>query len=219
MITDYGALIPMILAIGNHEAGGYDEIKTPAPFYLTWFPQAGTGKMDERKSYHVHRIANTTILALDSGLDIYPDDPQQIDLMKRELSAPNYYNRIALYHVPLYPSIRAYDNSVSAAARDAWIPIFDDYSLTVAFENHDHAYKRSKLLKHGKENVNGTLYSGDGCWGVDPNRETSVPWYLERFAAKNYVLLVEVFDEVMNMTALGTDSKGFDSFTVTIKGL
>jgi acid phosphatase type 7 len=101
------------------------------------------------RSWNVHRVGNTTILALDSGINLYPDNPDQIDFMKRELSQPFYYNKIALYHVPLYPSIYL-NNPLASALRTAWLSIFDENQVTVAFENHDHAYKRSKLLKDGK---------------------------------------------------------------------
>ncbi len=37
--------------------------------------------------------------------------------------------------------------------------------LKIGFENHDHGYKRTKRLKGGQEDVNGTLYIGDGCLG------------------------------------------------------
>jgi hypothetical protein len=34
------------------------------------------------------------------------------------------------------------------------------HELAVGFEHHDHSYKRTKKLKGGQPNVNGTLYLG-----------------------------------------------------------
>ena len=34
------------------------------------------------------------------------------------------------------------------------------HKLDVGFEHHDHSYKRTKKLKGGQPNVNGTLYLG-----------------------------------------------------------
>ena len=63
--------------------------------------------------------------------------------------------------MPLYASPLSYDSHWSQKLRTDWQPVFDRYHLTVAWENHDHTYSRSKLLKGGEENANGTLYAGN----------------------------------------------------------
>lgn len=51
-------------------------------------------------------------------------------------------------------------------AREAWVPIFDEYEFTGAFENHVHQYKRSYPLKNSKKSDKGTVYFGDGSMGI-----------------------------------------------------
>lgn len=38
--------------------------------------------------------------------------------------------------------------------------------MTIVFENHTHAFKRSKRIKDGQPHENGTYYLGEGAWGV-----------------------------------------------------
>lgn len=76
--------------------------------------------------------------------------------LEDKLSVNNRPNKLAVYHVPLYPSFRPYDTALSAEMREKWGPVFDKYSLTVALENHDHDYKRTKPLKNGEVSVAAT---------------------------------------------------------------
>lgn len=55
--------------------------------------------------------------------------------------------------------------------------------MKLSFENHDHSYKRTKRLKNNVEDVNGTVYLGDGCLGVDarPRSDAGLRWYEEAY--------------------------------------
>ena len=65
--------------------------------------------------------------------------------------------------------------------KDHWVPLFDYHNLTMAFENHNHIFKRSKKIKHFSENSKGTLYLGEGSWGV---KSKSDHQYDDRFIEK-----------------------------------
>jgi hypothetical protein len=54
-----------------------------------------------------------------------------------------------VYHVPGYPSVRAFDGATSAQVREHWAPLFERAGVRVAFENHDHAYKRTHPIRAG----------------------------------------------------------------------
>lgn len=43
-------------------------------------------------------------------------------------------------------------------------PLFEEYELTAAFENHDHTYKRTHRIRDGWWIPRGVLYLGDGAW-------------------------------------------------------
>ena len=55
--------------------------------------------------------------------------------------------------------------------------------MRIAFQNHDHSYMRSKLLRNNEENTFGTLYIGNGAWGVTPGRRrnSNPTFYVEEF--------------------------------------
>jgi len=52
----------------------------------------------------------------------------------------------------------------------------------LAFENHDHAYKRTYPILEEKVNERGIVYVGDGSWGTRPREVHSArnTWYLNK---------------------------------------
>ena len=188
MVTKEGHLIPMVMAIGNHEVvGGFGQPKKQAPFFYDYFCQGNTAK-----SYFSLPFGSyVRLFVLDSG-HVERHDGEQLTWLASELEA--YQDcpiKIALYHVPLFPSIRFVEKGfayrticrmlsltgiespeirlfshASLAGQTHWLPLFDQYNLTVAFEHHDQTLKRTKLLRAGKPHPQGTLYLGDGGWGA-----------------------------------------------------
>jgi hypothetical protein len=117
----------------------------------------------------------------------------------------------AIYHVPLFPSVRNPNGEYETRGRTYWMPLFDQYGLDVAFENHDHALKRTKLLKGGVEDPAGTLYLGDGCFGQDPRviNNGSSP-YMAFAKQAGHVWIVDVTKEGITYRALGRDGEELD---------
>jgi len=156
-----GHLIPMILGVGNHEGESSLASLDHLPFFIKWFAQSRINQQpSKRLSYHVHTFSNSTVLlALDTMVSAAPNG-QQLDWINQQFSnfASRFPNRIAMYHNPLYPSARAFSNSDSTQLRKFWGPIFDSYNLSIGFENHDHAYKRSKPIRNNQVDSTGTLY-------------------------------------------------------------
>ncbi|EPR65884.1 hypothetical protein ADICYQ_5029 [Cyclobacterium qasimii M12-11B] len=54
---------------------------------------------------------------------------------------------MAVYHVPAYPSARAFTGTTQTMIREHWVPLFEKSSIQLVFENHDHAYKRTYPIK------------------------------------------------------------------------
>eukprot|EP01120_Amphizonella_sp_Union-15-10_P003098 TRINITY_DN13420_c0_g1_i1.p1 TRINITY_DN13420_c0_g1~~TRINITY_DN13420_c0_g1_i1.p1 ORF type:complete len:257 (+),score=37.10 TRINITY_DN13420_c0_g1_i1:109-879(+) len=153
--TPSGYIIPLIVSIGNHEAGGFGYDKKDAPYffqYFVHFPMNSTLDPYDLPAYHTHIIGSDSVfLSLDSGV-VTPVKGEQSQWLEEELNKYSYMAyKFAIYHVPLYPSIRGYDAAESKALRNAWGPIFDRYHLTIGFENHDHGYKRSHQITNDTE--------------------------------------------------------------------
>ena len=139
----------------------------------------------------------------------------------------------AAYHVPIYPSHRAYGLSDSTLVRAAWLPLFDAYDLTAAFENHDHMHKRTKRLRNNVPDPDGTLYLGDGCLGMAPRdgaqaqllddpaelERLGLPEsYLAAWSSTRHFWLVEVPQggRSVHFTAVDADGVAFDAYDLTV---
>ncbi|GAM23536.1 hypothetical protein SAMD00019534_067110 [Acytostelium subglobosum LB1] len=230
MVTPQGYTIPMVAAIGNHEViGNYGATKDRIPFFLRYFPQMVKSddpgqNIQARSTYSAFNIGGpngTVVFRLDSGHSAtYPEQTSwMLDQLKNKYNNTQY--RFAIYHVPAYPTIRVYETPASADVRKNWIPVFDEHKFQVSFENHDHAYKRT-LPMYANQVVNqsspagqkGTVYMGDGSWGVDLRPTAAQRWYQAKIAKINYILRVDLNSTQMTYTALDEESQSFDEGVV-----
>ena len=139
----------------------------------------------------------------------------QTEFLKSSLSSRKDRTHLfALYHFPAYGIMKGGLNSpISKSMRKHWVPLFDQFGLDAAFENDNHVYKRSKLLKGDKVNQDGTLYIGDGAWGVGTRKPGAKEyWYVEKFEPTRHVIEVEIKDNVRTYRAINHDKKVFDEF-------
>ena len=203
-------LIPIVAAIGNHETNDIlNDPSATAPFFIEYFNQAGTD------THFVRTFGKeVAILALDTGH--VETHESQVPWLTETLAAHKKYDyTYAVYHIPLYPSVRDYDGKWSKLGRDQWAPVFDAYGLTAAFENHDHALKVTKKIKGNKVGDEGTLYLGDGCFGRPPRDIPSDrKWYESIAKSQSHFWLVEV--EKRKVTYKALDETGALQATVKV---
>jgi len=228
MISPDGYTIPLLTAIGNHEVyADYGSKASEVPFYIRYFPhmsaQSDPGssieQVDSRPTYHAHVLnADSVLFCLDSGHVASPKGKQAEWLSSQFEIYHDYQYKFATYHVPMYPTVREYTYAPSEEIRHAWLPIFDENNLTVAFENHDHAYKRTKLLRGGKEQPGGTLFVGDGCWGVGHRAlpADSPRWYHEVARTEEFILHANVNEDNLKFEAYGDTGIVFDRFNLSV---
>ncbi|MBM3213597.1 hypothetical protein FJZ36_01555 [Candidatus Poribacteria bacterium] len=207
LVSPDGYTIPIVLAIGNHESNWKTGLRfDKSPFYFGYFAQ-------RRISYWTMPVGeNSVFYILDSGIVADHDGPQAAWLRRAMERYRGRRHQFAVYHIPLYPSHRAYDGSLSVRGREVWGPLFDEFGLTAAFENHDHTFKRSKLLKANREDPQGTLYLGDGCFGVGARTVDDPRWYLERMESIPHVWLVDVTASDVRYRAFDESGKVFDVY-------
>lgn len=171
MVTPSGFSVPVVLAIGNHESGGYELDGTSRSYFSKFFVQeSSVVDTHSRSTYHAHKLtATTTLLVLDSSIE--RSHESQVPWLAAQLAGAAGTNKWACYHVPLFPSTTSATASQSADGRHYWEPLFDAYGLQLGLEHHDHSYKRTKKILNGSavaDSVAAPVYIGDGCWGVDP---------------------------------------------------
>lgn len=207
MVTKDGFLIPILPAIGNHETtGGNGQSPREASFFYAFFPMPG------KRGYNVLDFGNyMSLIILDSG-HTHPITGEQTEWLTKTLEQRKQVPyTFAVYHVPAYPSVRNYSNTTSAAIRKNWVPLFDAFSLKVAFEHHDHNYKRTYALKNDKKHEKGVIYLGDGAWGIASPREPGmlIPYIEKSLATRNFIL-VTLNDSCVKYEAFNSKGEIFD---------
>ena len=211
MVTSDGRLIPVLATIGNHEVRGqYGQTPEEAPYFYNVFALPG------KRSYRVLDFDRyLSLVLLDSG-HTQAIDGEQADWLRQTLAdRQDVPNLFAVYHVPGYPSVRNFDNDVSATIREHWVPLFERFGVDVAFEHHDHAYKRTHPIRAGKVDPRGVLYLGDGGWGVMPRRPRD-RWYLAKTAAKRHFILVTIDGKTRSFLAIDSTGQVFDQVSQSV---
>ena len=225
MVTKDGRMIPVVPAIGNHEVHGDTYlIRGGSPqrgmsteralFFYTLFAFPG------RPGYNALDFGNYfSVLALDS-FHTNPVPGPQTDWLRDALARRRHVPFIApIYHVPAYPSHRAYSGAVSVAIRANWVPLFDEAGVRFVFENHDHAYKITHPLRASERHASGTRYLGDGAWAVNVRETTALDKapYLERAHSKNHVFVVTLHPDRADFVAVDNKGQQFDQFSISAK--
>lgn len=210
MVGPGGRCVPVVAVIGNHELPptGIDRTPAEAPMFYQVFRERGF------KSYQVLDFGRyLSVFLLDSG-HTEPIPAQAAWLERRLASRENVTHTVAVYHVPAWPSVRGLDEWTSPRVRESWVPLLERHGVDVAYEHHDHAYKRTHRIRGGRANPSGVLYIGDGAWGV-PTRsvhDAKETWYLARAESINHFIVTTIDGERMTHRALDVDGRVFDEF-------
>lgn len=210
MVTYDGRLIPMVIAIGNHEViGRYNQPPERAKFFYSLFkwPTQGGYQVVDFNGY-------MSIWVLDSG-HTHTIEGKQREWLDMSLEQRHEVpHKFAVYHVPAYPSVRKTKGKISKLVREFWTPLFEKHGLNTAFEHHDHAYKRTHPIYKGQIDPNkGVLYLGDGAWGVKKPRTpktSSDRWYLAKTKSERHFILVTLYGQKRHYMAIDYEGNVFD---------
>jgi acid phosphatase type 7 len=213
MITNDGRMIPLLAAIGNHDVEGrFGQTPAQAPIFYLLFRGAG------QAGYEVVDFGSyLSLFILDTGHTT--SIPSQALWLANELGRREAVtHKMAMYHVPAYPSRRDFHNSYSAAIRKYWVPLFEKFHLDVAFEHHDHDYKRTHPLLKGHVDAMGVIYMGDGAWGVaKPRKPRKSLYYLARSAPVRHFIGVTLQNESRRMQAISSKGELIDEVQQAVK--
>jgi hypothetical protein len=209
MVRADGGMIPMIMAIGNHEVNDSEDPDPTkrAPFYFGFFSQGG-------QSYFTRELgAHARVIALDSGH--ITAHAEQVPFLREALDGTEKPFVFTTYHVPLFPSHRDFDDSRSVAGREHWQPLFDEFDLSIGWEHHDHTFKRSKPIRGAAVDPEGTVYMGDGSMGVAVREiNNGDAWYMEKAESKAHVWVADITAEKVHCRAVDQLGVQFDEVTI-----
>lgn len=215
MVDSDGCIIPLMTTIGNHElrpGPKYD--KSRATFYYPMF-----GYPSDRGYEHVRIGDLVEFLLLDSD-HTNPKVGPQLDWMRNVLDSGNpAMHQIPVYHTPAYPGARR--ESTGYHMREDWTPLFDEFNIDIAFEHHDHVYKRTQPIRNERTDPSGTIYLGDGGWGLISSRDPAPAgdagvmsndrWYLVKSAGVNHFVMVDIDGKNVKCTAIEQSGQIIDS--------
>ena len=105
-------------------------------------------------------------MILDTGY-LHGFDGWQKQYIYNEFSNNKDKVKFVNYHVPIYGSCEAFDRNPQRFlyALFHWVPAFDKFKVMTVFENHVHAFKRTKpLIASNPVEKGGTVYVGDGAY-------------------------------------------------------
>lgn len=210
MITPGGHLIPLIPCIGNHDVmGRFGQTPDQARMFYALFPFPGP------QGYNVIDFGHyLSLVILDSG-HTHPISGAQTRWLSKALSArTDVPHKFAMYHVGAYPSARKFSGEIHHSIRKHWVHEFEQYGLNIAFEHHDHTYKRTHPIRRGQIDPKGIVYIGDGAWGVEePRKPHSDRWYLAKSAALQNVTVTTLDQESRYFRAIDFEGHTIDEYT------
>jgi acid phosphatase type 7 len=215
MVAPGKRMIPVVVAIGNHDVQGqFDQTPTQAAAFAALYPMPG------KKIFNVLDFGSyLSLFLLDSG-HANSIGGAQTDWLKTALDArKGVRNKFAIYHVPSYPCIRSLRNERSAQIRQHWLPLFESKGVRVAFEHHDHAYKRTFPLLQNKVDPKGVIFIGDGGWGAGKARQRTkgnLPFYLNKFIPARHFILVTVQDRQQLFQCIKDDGSVIDELRISV---
>lgn len=192
-------LIPIVMCIGNHEVRRDAQGENPhedAPYFYSLF------RLPHERSYYALDFGKYLSLILLDSDHTQPIEGAQTAWLERALKNRQEQQFIFVgYHWPAYGTTKApngglpIDASKAIAVRENWIPHFERYGISAAFENDHHNFKRTYPLRNHKRNdENGIVYLGDGAWGVRPREVPSpdVGWWLAKASPRNHLWEIEI---------------------------
>jgi len=230
-------LVPIVLAVGNHDVGlnslsetNISTASSDAPLFFQYFPQhfkqdnqggnlAQIPDINERRTYFHHIFSGMIFYTLDSGY-ISNFQGYQSRWLNDSLSKNNNLVKFVQYHAPSFASC-AFQSNLEATANVQslmfWNNLFDKYNVTTVYEHHNHLLKRTWRIKGYTENTNGTLYLGDGGWG-DVNEKCSLndEDFYATIQRKQHVWVSQIGAISINYTAIGVNGTIYDNDTIKL---
>ena len=208
MVDSEGRMIPIVPVLGNHDikASSLSPSMTAHFLYYELFAASEKGI-----PFRVLDAGNyLSLFLLDSGHTFHIEGAQTEWLQKTLSERENKPYKMAVYHIAAFPSVYPFRGAGPKKLRAQWSPLFERYHLNVAFEHHNHAYKRTFPMRANKINPDGVIYMGDGSWGVTPRKPKKL-WYLEKTAQANVVCLVTLTPREATIEALDIQGEVIDS--------
>lgn len=197
LVNDENRVLPIIPTRGNHE--------TNQLLYQQIF-----GFSEDQVTYFTTKLANLSIVTLDSELSVLGDQydwlEQQLDQASENSDAWTFTN----YHRPAYPAVKL------PGPTKKWVPLFEDFGVDIAFESDGHTFKRtSPIWQDEIDYEKGVIYMGEGGLGVKLRQPKPDRWYFRENAltmARYHFIAVTVGETQIQVRSIDQNMDVFDEF-------
>lgn len=222
LIDEEGRVVPIIVGIGNHEVkdGYYDDHddfeasdewrENAAPYFYNLFAfpgHPGYGTLDFGDYL--------SLIILDSGHTnrVQGEQSEWLDGELAERRERGTAHVIPIYHMPAFPAHRDPQGARQTRVREHWVPRFEAHDIPLAFENHDHVYKRTHPIREGEVDESGTVYMGDGAWGVGTRAgDSQDEWYIDQFAEERHAIIVTLQGDARQVDVVSETGDLLDNY-------
>ena len=188
--------LPFVAVVGNHDINKRSASHL-FPLFFPYFSPYGVVDVTDFCS----------LFLLDSGHLASIRGEQSTFLAKALHARALTAHKIPIYHVAAYPSVYAYDKKAPTLIRTFWVPFFEKYGVSLVFEHHNHAWKRTKPLLQEHIHSKGIVFLGDGSFGARPRAPNKNLWYIENSKKSPCFSWVEVSPNSLSVKTI--DHKGF----------
>ncbi|MGE5496695.1 MAG: metallophosphoesterase family protein, partial [Syntrophothermus sp.] len=215
--------IPIAMVPGNHDMGykiengkivinkkgKKERLKSVSPLWNANFTLPQNGIKGLEGTSYTFDYQGVRFLMLNSNSLLQ----EQAAWMEKLLADnPNRWT-VAVFHHPLYSSGRERDDRET---RNAFLKVFDEYSVDIVLTGHDHTYSRSVKLKNNSpvtDSENGTVYitsvSGPKQYTVNSEYKDLM---VRTTGEAQLFQEITINGSTLNFKAYTADGKLFDSF-------
>jgi trimeric autotransporter adhesin len=197
----------LVAALGNHEYMG-DGDGSLAKAILN-FPENGP-EIDKGGTYSVdYNNMHISVLGYSTNANVLD---QQLQWLKEDMNHSDKPWKILVTHQPPY-----YTNPFGGneSMKEKIPPVADELGIDIVFSGHDHSYGRTKKLKNGQEDSNGTVYVVAGTTG-NKHYDAVVDEKFDFVNTDNIAVSMSAQVDKDKITFITTSSDGdfIDEFTV-----
>nr|WP_263324448.1 phosphodiester glycosidase family protein [Neobacillus sp. Marseille-Q6967] len=147
----------LIATLGNHEYMGDSDGHLAKSIFNS--PENGP-EADKGGTYSVdYNNIHISVLGFTSDAEVLN---KQLEWLKEDVKNSDKPWKILVTHKPPYYTNPFGGNEIM---KEKLPPIVDELGIDIVFSGHDHSYGRTKKIKDGKEDPNGTVYVVAGTTG------------------------------------------------------
>jgi hypothetical protein len=207
--------IPVVPVMGNHEAYSLDWKMAKPDYYLSLFALPANGPASLERFAYSYDYGDVHFIVLNTQLnelqEWYPDLlEQQQRWLAKDLSKTQKRWKVVLMHRGIWT--HPFNGPLDDIGQ-TFVPVFDQYHVDLVFTGHVHSYARTKALKNGNPDPDGTIYistgrSGDRVWDKSPQKPMDELYY-NPLDMPNY-LVFEASHDALKVTAFKQNGEIID---------